>query len=187
MSTPQSPTQQELMEFVDGTLPPERFREIEHMAVTSAAVRREIALHRMMRKSVAGSVTAPGRNFTAGIMTEIVPQRKNSFWLRLAGNSSNIFAMVLVLSLIGIVLTSAPGTQNSGKGIITKTMESYTNAWSSVMDTVSGWGKQYSEPVQQISTTSSGKLMLLALSVFIIFAVLDELFGKRFIQLRNKH
>lgn len=191
MKTPQQgrrPAQQELMEFVDGTLPPDRFREVEQLVSQSRRLQSEVRLLQAMRRTVYEdrSVTV-SKKFTAGVMSEVLPVRQDSLWLRLAKNSSNLFAMVLVLSMIGIVLVSGPGKTQNNSNIFSKTMESYTAAYESAQQNISGWTKQFIQPVDHATSTPSGKFLLIGLAAFIIVVIADEVLGKRFFQARIRH
>ncbi|MFA6470150.1 MAG: hypothetical protein WCW35_14740 [Bacteroidota bacterium] len=182
------PTQQELMEFVDGTLPPQRFREIEFHISNSTQLQNEIALIRAMRTTVhRETLVAPSKRFTEHVMNEILPLEHESLWMRLAKNSSNLFAMVLVLSMIGIVMVSGPGTAKNDTNIVTKSIDSYSAAYNSIMENISGWANQFIQPAQQVTTTSSGKFLLLGLAAFFLFMILDEIVGKKYFHARIKH
>ena len=105
-----NPTEQELMEYVDGTLFPPRFREVEMLAAKSKQIQSEIALLQAIRRSVRSEAAAtPSKHFTEQVMSELFPAKRDSLWYRIVKNSSNIFAMALVLSMVGIVLLSTPG------------------------------------------------------------------------------
>lgn len=183
-----NPTQQELMEYVDGTLAPHRFLEIDQLVSTSRRLQNEVSLMQTMRKTLRNDLLiSPSKTITAKVMAEILHGRQESLWLRLVKNSSNMFAMILVLSLIGIVLVSTPATPKSDTSIFTKSIESYSTAFHSVLESFSQWTKQYTQPVGEITKTSSGKFMLLGLMAFVIFIALDELLGKKYFHARIKH
>ncbi|MFZ4619298.1 MAG: hypothetical protein ACOYNS_01970 [Bacteroidota bacterium] len=186
MNDPRRPTQQELMEYVDGTLDPQRFLEIDHICTNSRKLQREVALLRMMRLSVSRTIIPANRNFAADILSEVDPKRRTSFWYRMADNSSNIFAMVMVLSLVGMVILSVPGAAHTEKSAIAKTMDSYSSVISSTIDGVNNWTKHYAGPVHRINETFSGKLMLIAFGILFLFAAFDEVIGKRFFRVTNK-
>jgi hypothetical protein len=183
-----NPTQQELMEYVDGTLVPQRFREIEILVSQSGHLQHEISLLKAMRRSVQQNMmVSPSKRFTANVMNELLPIKKETFWFQLAKNSSNLFAMILVLSMIGIVLSSGSGGTKNGSNFFTKGVESYSSAYNSVVESVSGWKKQYSQPVGELTKSPSGKFILIGLTAFFLFTIVDELIGKKFFHARIKH
>jgi hypothetical protein len=181
------PTPQELMEYIDGTLAPVRYREVEQLVAQSPRLRSEVTLLQAMRRVVREDTVRPSGNFTAGVMNELLPVRKESLWFRLAKNSSNLFAMVLVLSMIGIVMVSGPGKTQRDADLFSTTVESYATAYNMAVQNVSAWMEQFVRPVNQVAATSSGKFLLIGLGVFFLFVVADELFGKRFFHARIKH
>lgn len=183
-----NPTTQELMEYVDGTLLPQRYREIELLVSRSRHLQQEVSLLRAIRTTVQNDITAtPSKRFTSNVMKEVLPFRKESLWFHVLKNSSNIFAMVLVLSMIGIVLVSGVKSSGSTANPISKSIESYSTAYNSMLDTFSEWSKQYTKPVNQIAQTSSGKFFLIGLIAFFVFIVLDDYFGKKYFHSRIKH
>ena len=175
-----NPTRQELMEFVDGVLTPQRKAEIEYLVRHSTALQNEISLLNAMKKAVQTELTiSPSKNFTAEVMKELLPARQETIAYRLLKNSSNIFAMVLVLSLIGIVLLPSPtpsaGTANS----LSRSLDSFSSFYDSAIRDLSEWTKQYSQPLGEASKTTSGKIAFIALAIFSLFIAIDEIFGKK--------
>jgi len=183
-----NPTLQELMEYVDGTLHPMRYQEIDVMVSKSSHLQKEIALLKAMQKTVRNDIAvSPSKRFVSNVMKEVVPVKEESLWLRALKNSSNLFAMVLVLSMIGIVLVSSPASSSSGSNVLTKNMESYSIAYNSAIETIASWTKQYTHPVNQAAKTTSGKFFLIGLSAFFIFIIVDEFFSKRYFHPRIKN
>lgn len=182
------PTQHELMEFVDGTLLPQRFQEIESMAAQSRTLQHEIAMVTAVRKAVRDQAAIPtSKKFTVNVMNEILPAREASLWFRLAKNSSNLFAMVLVLSMIGIVLVSGPGGSKNEAEQITKSVELYSTVYTSLVEGISDLTKQFSQPVAKVSKSPSGRFMIMGIAAFCLFLALDELLGKKYFRARIKH
>ncbi len=182
-----NPTQQELMEFVDGVLPPPRRREIEQRLESSPRLRQEAALLRAMRNTVRNeTIVRPSKHFTSSVLGEVLPQRNESLLYRLVKNSSNIFAMTLVLSLIGIVLAVNPSDGGSGTDIFSKSIGSYSAAYRSVADRFSLMSEQVIRPVGEASKTFSGKFLYVGIAAFILLIVADEVFGRRYTRIRYK-
>ncbi len=172
---------QELMEYLDGTLNPLRYREIEIMISRSSGLQKEMLLLKAIRTTVRNDIAAvPSKKFTPNVMKGILPVQQESFLFRLVKNSSNLFAMVLVLSMIGIVLVSNPSSSTGSTNALSKSIESYTTTYSSAIETISNWTKQYTHPVNQAVNTSSGKFLMIGLLTFFVFMIVDELFGKRY-------
>lgn len=182
-----NPTHKELMEFVDGTLVPQRFREIDILISQSRHLQREVAMLREMRKVIHnGPAVSPSKKFTAGVMNEILPVQQASFWFRIAKNSSNLFAMILVLSLIGIVLVSGPAGQKNETNLLKKSFESYSSVYNSAVESMSGWTTRYAQPVGELTKSHSGKFMLIGIAAFFIVMAVDELIAKKFFHARIK-
>ena len=183
-----NPTLQELMEYVDGTLHPMRYQEIDVMISTSPRLQKEIALLKAMQRTVQNDVAAkPSKKFISNVMKDVLPLKEESIWERALKNSSNLFATILVLTMIGIVLVSSPTSSGGGSNVLTKKLESYNVAYNSVIETIALWIKQYVHPVNQAAKTASGKFFLIGLSAFFVFMIVDEFFSKRYFHPRIKN
>ena len=174
-----NPTLQELMEYVDGTLEPSRYRDVESMIARSKNLQKEIAMLTAMRTVVRGERIAPSIKFTYEIMKEILPQQNESFWYRLVKNSSNIFAMAVVLTLIAIVLVSSSPASSSTADQISTAFHSFSDGYNAAFDRITSFVQEYTRPLDGIVKTASGKMLFIALFIFALYAVIDELFGKR--------
>jgi hypothetical protein len=183
-----NPTIEELMEYLDGTLTPLRYNEIEVMISKSSGLQKEILLLKAVQKTVRNDIAAsPSRKFTAHVLKEILPVQQESFWLRALKNSSNIFAMVLVLSMIGIVLVSNPSSSTGSTSALSKNIESYSATYNTVIEAFSNWTKQYTHPVNQAVNTTSGKFLIIGLFAFFVLMIIDEFFGNRYFHSRIKN
>lgn len=183
-----NPTMQELMEYVDGTLQPLRYQEVEKLISTSPKLQNEILLLKSMRTAVQNdALVFPSKKFTSHVMKEIIPTQQESFWFQLVKNSSNMFAMVLVLSMIGIVLALGPAGTKNNSNLITKSIESYSSTYNSVVESFSHWTKPYAQPIDHIAKSSSGKFLYLGLAAFFIFMIVDGVLNKKYFHARIKH
>jgi hypothetical protein len=182
-----NPTMQELMEYLDGTLHPFRYHEIDVMISKSSSLQKELLLLKAIQKTVRNDTVVPAsKNFITNVMKEILPVQQESFWFRLVKNSSNMFAMVLVLSMIGIVLVSTPSSWTGSTTTLSKSIESYNTAYNSALETISMWTKHYAQTVNHI-TKSSGKFLYIGIATFFISMIVDSIFGKKYFHVRTKH
>lgn len=191
MKTPQTNStvsEQELMEYVDGLLPPSRRREVETAIAHSQLLQREVSVLRAINTTVQQeTIVSPSKNFTTNLLKDIIPVQKESLLFRVVKNSSSVFAMVLVLSFIGILLSFDSNSISNGSSPIAKSFESYSVAYHSMVESISTVQKQITQPVNDASKTFSGKFLLFGLAGLIVFIVVDEVFGKRYFQARIKH
>jgi len=180
------PTHQELMEFVDGALLPHRQKEVEFLIKNSALLQKEIALLKAIKKVVQTEMTiSPSRSFTNSVMKEILPAHKESFVFRLLKNSSNVFAMVLVLSLIAFILVSPSSSSTTNP--ISQSLDSFSLLYGTIVKQLLNWTSQFSHPLNEAAKTSSGKLIFLALIIFSLFVVVDEIIKRKFFQMKMKN
>lgn len=173
------PTIQELMEFVDGTLDSSRYREVEQSVVRSKNLQREVMILKQMRNAVFNQRVTPSKKFTAEIMNKIMPEREESFWFRIIKNSSNVFAMAVVLLMIGMVLFSTSSSTLPSSHQLSNTVNSFSNAYNSALTQASSFVQEYTSPVSSATKSSSGKMLLIGIFIFSLYIVFDEVIGKR--------
>jgi hypothetical protein len=158
------------------------------MISKSSGLQKEILLLKAIQKTVRNDIAAsPTRKFTVHVMNEILPVQQETFLLRAIKNSSNIFAMVLVLSMIGIALVSNPSSSTGSTSALSKKIESYSATYNTVIEAISNWIKQYTHPVNQAVNTTSGKFFIIGLFAFFVFTIIDEFFGNRYFHSRIKN
>jgi len=182
-----TPSQQELMEFADGTLSPVRYREVEQLVAQSHRLQSEVKLLRSLRRTIQQEAEQPSKKFTENVMFELAPVRQETLWMKIAKNSSSLFAMVLVLSMIGIVFVAGPGKTQSESNLFTKTVESYATAYDTALQNIGVWMQKISQPVNHAASTPSGKFLFIGLAIFFVVVIVDEILGKRFFHARIKH
>lgn len=176
-----NPTQQELIDFIDGILPPHRHGEVERIVSSSPQLQKEVAMFRAIHRTIGqGVLDSPSHKFTSNVLNELLPVKKESMWFRIIKNSSNIFAMLLVLSIIGIAIIVGPSENQRDASLLTRSLESYSVAYNGALQNFSNLSNQFMQPVNHAANTTSGKFFLLGLVIFIIFIVVDDTIGKRY-------
>lgn len=173
-----NPTAQELMEYVDGTLEPSRAQAVEQMITQSKRLQLEIMLLKRMEETIRHTQIVPSKNFTRNVMNEIQPYQE-SFWFRMVNNSSNVFAMVIVLSLVGIVLFSSSGAENVTERQFGNIYNSITGGFHFVYHELTTFINQYSKPFEHAVKTTSGRILFIGLFIFALYIIVDEVFIKR--------
>lgn len=174
------PTYKELLEFIDGTLEPSRYRELDRQISQSVQLQREIALLRKIEHSVRETRSVPNRHFTENVMSEITPTHHMSVWYRMAKNSSNVFALAVVLTMIGFALISTTGNSPSSLAPLVRVMDSAGSTYQSAAQAWTQWMKQAADPIGAAAKTGTGKILLIGSLIFLFYAAIDEMIGKRF-------
>lgn len=166
------------MEYVDGTLDPSRAFHIELMVKQLPQLQNEIAMLKAMGETVKGIQHPVPMNFTRRIMDEILPH-KESLWFRFIKNSSNVFAMVIVLSLIGTVLISSTSSTHSTSDYFITLINSFSPTYNEVYAQLSSSIQQFAQPVNSAVKTPSGKILMVGLIIFSLYVIIDEVISKR--------
>lgn len=174
-------TYQELMEYCDGRMTTDRAREMEQRIAGSPRLQQEVRLIRSLERSVRAEMSAPvPARLRRNVLAAILPARQESFWFRVARNSSGLFAMAIVLTMVGIVIASGPGTGTREHTLIPSAIQSYRTLYDGAVDRIAEWSSRSLQPVSHTVNSPFGKFLLVGLSIFILFIVLDEVVGKRY-------
>lgn len=175
-----NPTLQELMDYVDGTLEPSQAQVIEQMIAHSKRLQYEITLLKTMKETIGHTHIAPSKSFTRNVMNEIQPYQE-SLWFTVIKNSSHAFAMLLVLSLIGIVLFSSPGAESITEKQVSNMYHSIAGSFRSVSQELTVLMTQYSKPFDVVVKTTSGRMLFIGLFIFALYIIVDEVFVKKIV------
>lgn len=175
-----NPAYHELMEYCDGRTSPERAREIEQLIAGSRRLQQEVQLLRSLQHSVQRDVPSPvPARLKRNIMAAVLPQPNETWWYRAARSSSGLFAMALVLAMIGIAVSSGPGAEQHDPSLLSSAFDSYRTVYDGAAERLSAWSVRSLQPVHHAASSPIGRFLLIGLAVFVLFIVVDELIGKR--------
>jgi hypothetical protein len=182
-------TTKQVLQMVDGTLDyASQAQCTSHLAVCQRC-RNEIELQKAITKvSRHQPIANASAGFVRKVMLQIVPERKKSWKTRLVDNLGNIFAMCMVLAILGYAISTpalfqAPeqSTQQSFiPPVVSETYAKITDAFS----------KRAKEATSQLTGskgndgTNMVSLMVLSL---LLLAGIDQFVLKRFVGMRMKH
>jgi hypothetical protein len=177
-----NPTHQELFDYIDGTLPEVRRREIDRMASQYPALRKEIESLTLLDSVIRSGeiLERTSSHFTADVMKDVLPGKSESLLFSVLKNSSNVFAMVIVVALIVISFTLVPNhSVASSSNIISQSMNTFTNLYQSAGNLFSQNTKEYVQPVNTFADKGIGKLLFIGLGVLFGFGLLDDFLRKK--------
>lgn len=175
-----NPAYRELMEYCDGRTSPERTREIEQLIAGSRRLQQEVQLLRSLQHSVQKDVPSPVPvRLKRNIMTAVLSEPNEAWWYRAARSSSGLFAMALVLAMIGIAVSSGAGAEQRDPSMLSTTIDSYRTVYDGAVDHLSAWSVRSLQPINHAASSPFGRFLLIGLAVFVLFIVVDEVIGKR--------
>ena len=176
-----NPTQNEIQQYCDGTLEKQRKVEIDLLIKINSEIAQEVAIFNAVKK-VSKNVLAvrTSNNFTKNVMGSILPVKNESLLLRILNNSSNVFAMFLVVSTIISVFLISP--KQTGEKIVLPGAEQYhtiITSYNKVVDAFSIHSKEIFQPVNSVTGSGTKKMMLTALIIFVCYIILDNAWNKK--------
>jgi hypothetical protein len=168
-----NPTYQELLSYVDGKLEPERRREIEDLIAQSSSLQKEIDILTAMNTVIRQHRLTVSNRFTDNVMNDVLPQTHEALWYRLVKNSSNVFALVVVITMIVFTLMVTSADAPASQSVYIRQLEAFSSSYNRFAQEFTGRLKLVLKPIGNASETSSGKLVVLGTLIFFFYVVID--------------
>lgn len=183
-------TTKQILQFTDGTLDyASQAQCTNHLAICERC-RKEVDFQKALAKvSRRESLEQTSTGFVQRVMARVNPQRQKNWKTTLVDNLGNVFAMAMVLAIVGYAL-STPSLfqmqeQSSEPSLVTQTI---SNAYTSVVHSFAQHTQEATQQVMQSTGSSKGTQMIsLAVLSLLILVVLDQFVIKRFMGMKMKH
>lgn len=182
-------TTKQILEFTDATLDyAAQAQCTSHLAVC-ARCRREVDLQKLVSKvSRQQPVVTTSSGFVHRVMARIVPQPQKAWKTRVIDNLGNVFAMAMVLAVLGYAVTNPSlfrvQEQSSRQSFIP---QSVTDAYAKVVQSFSQRANDATK--QMVSSTGYENAKIISLTIFslLILVALDQFVLKRYLGMKMKH
>lgn len=182
-------TTKQVMQFIDGTLDyASQAQCTNHLAVCERC-RKEVELQKVIAKAARRQpVVHTSSGFLRKIMTRVVPQREKTWKTRLIDNLGNVFAMAMVLAVLGYAITNPAlfkvQEQSSQQSFVSQT---FTDTYTKIIQSFSERANAATKQV--VNSTGAGSNMTILLSVLSLFILvaLDQFVLKRYMGIKMKH
>jgi hypothetical protein len=183
-------TTKQILQFTDGTLDyVSQAQCTKHLAICERC-RKEIDLHKAISRIARHQPPIqPASGFVERVMAHVVPQRQKSWKTRLVDNLGNVFAMAMVLAVLGYAVSNPSlfhiqaQQESTTTTIIPQTVsDTYTKFIQSI-------GRQAGDATKQVFTSSSresNNIVSLTILSILILGALDQLVLKRYMGVRMK-
>jgi len=182
-------TTKQILQMVDGTLDyAAQAQCTSHLAVCERC-RKEIEFEKAVARTARHQpVARTSAVFAGNVMLRVVPGLKKSWKTRVVDNLGNIFAMCLVLAILGYAVSTPALYQAPDE----TTQQSFippvvSDAYGKIVDTFS---RRANEATSQIVNSKSGdstKMVSLMILSLLLLAGIDQFVVKRFVGMRTKH
>ena len=182
-------TTKQIMQVIDGTLDyASQTQCTSHLAVCERC-RHEIDFQKAIaRVSRHQPVITTSAGFAARVMAVIVPAGQKSWKTRLVDNLGNIFAMCLVLAILGYAVSTPAifqaSDQSTQQSIVPQVV---SDTYAKIVDSFSKHANDATKQVVSSSGNNSAKMISLTLISLLVLAGIDQFVLKRFIGMRMKH
>jgi anti-sigma factor RsiW len=182
-------TNKQIVQFTDGTLDyASQAQCTGHLAICERC-RKEIELQKTIAKIARHQLAAqPASSFVQRVMAQIIPQPQKSWKTRLVDNLGNVFAMAMVLAILGYAVSNPSlfqlQQQSSQPSIIPQVV---TDTYVKLVQSIS---QRTNEVTQQVATSTgreNSNMISLTIVSLLILAAIDQFILKRLMGLRMKH
>lgn len=174
------PTYHELLEYVDGTLEPSRYNELKQDIERSPQLQKEIELIGAMNAVVRHQPVNTSAHFTAALLREVLPPKHESLWFRIIKNSSNVFAMMMVLAMTGFTVMASSGNGTPRTTPLSQGLDSFSVLYRSLVQQFSQILDRSMPPSLGTSESISLEVLFIGGLIFFFYAAVDDLLGRRF-------
>ncbi len=182
-------TTKQILQFTDGALDyASQAQCTQHLAVCERC-RKEIDLQKAISKIARHQPPIQATSgFVQRVMAHIIPQQQKSWKTKLIDSLGNVFAMAMVLAILGYAI--------SNPSLFQIQQQSKTQSFipQSVSDTyakfIQSVGQQAGEATQQVMKSTgrdNSNMISLTILSLLILGALDQFVLKRYLGMRMKH
>ncbi len=146
---------------------------------------REVAIQRSLARATKDApVVKTSAAFTRKIMESVDPGSRQTWLFRLLGGTGNVFAMVLVLAIIGYALVFSPGTSgaSSEPSAMSKLLTEYYGQLQQVLVQASSTTKGI---IASKAPAEESKIFIMMIASVLVLLLLDRFVLGRFLRTRH--
>jgi anti-sigma factor RsiW len=182
-------TTKQVLQFVDGTLDyASQAQCTNHLAVCERC-RKEVDFQKAIAKtSRRQPVVRTSSGFVRRVMTRVVPQHEKTWKARVIDNLGNVFAMAMVLTILGYAITNPSlfkvQEQSSQQSVIP---QSVSAVYAKIVQSVAERADVATKQVLTSTGTEGNKIILLTVVSLFILVALDQFVLKRYIGMKMPH
>lgn len=179
-------TQEEIDGLSDGSLNPEHRARVETHVAACARCARELRLQQNLGKAIAQlPLEKTSVEFTGRLMERILSSQKATVWSRLLLHAGNVFAMMLVLGVIGYVLTTPKlFVKSEQPSAVTKAFKPFQQFYSDARSFLTSRSEQLNQGVLGTSSPHAFRLLTFALITLVVLGAFDRYVIRRIMHLK---
>lgn len=164
----------QILHFVDGAADyATQAQCTNHLAVCERC-RKEVEIQKNLSKSARKNPYATSLRFTERVMTRVAPQPGFSWTTKILNNVANVFAMMLVLGVLGYAISSTSSFKLEGSPEFSSLSKSFTDSYTKLKESVQQRTNDLTVKVQPVSSSRSQRFVIFALFALITLGVVDR-------------
>jgi hypothetical protein len=182
-------TTKQILQLVDGTLDyASQAQCTSHLAVCEQC-RKEVGLQKAISKVAHHQpLIRTSAGFVQTVMRRVVPAHQKSWKTKVVDNLGNIFAMAMVLTVLGYAISSPSlfkmQEEPSQPSVVTQTI---SDTYAKFVQTFSQRANDATQKLVSSSSTEGSKIVSMTLISLLILAGLDQFVFKRITGIKMKH
>ncbi|MBI3586026.1 MAG: zf-HC2 domain-containing protein [Ignavibacteriales bacterium] len=180
---------EQVFRYVDGTVQSAERQQLEEHLSYCSRCRREIDLQKNLgRVAQKLPLVKPSARFTERVMTSVLPKSQPTWVTKIINNLGNMFAMILVLGVLGYVLFSPSlkiQTQSSQPSQYSEALKTFSGFYEKFSKAMTTQSAQLTKGVATNSSEGGTKILVFTLVCLIVLGTLDKFVLQKKIRLKS--
>lgn len=176
-------TTEQLFQYVDGTLQDSERPPLESHLSLCLRCRREVEFQRTLAGVTRGlPLVKPSARFTERVMTSVLPKPQPSWVAKIMNNLGNVFAMMLVLGVLGYVLFSPSlksDIQPSQPSQLSEALKTFSGFYNKFSNAIAHQSTQLTKGTAANSSGEGTKILLFTIVCLVVLASFDKFIIQR--------
>ena len=164
----------QILQFVDGTADyATQAQCTNHLAVCERC-RREVEIQKRLSKVARQNVYRTSARFTERVMSRVAPQLHLSWMNRLLNNLSGVFAMMLVLGVLGYAISSTSGFESAANPELSSLTKSFTDSYAKLKESIHEETNKWTDKVTPPTSGRSQRFVIFAFFALLALGIVDR-------------
>lgn len=167
-------TMTQILQFIDGTADyAAQAQCTNHLAVCERC-RREVEIQKRLSKVARQNVHRTSARFTEQVMSRVAPQLRLSWTAKLLNNLANVFAMMIVLGVLGYAISSTSSFKSEASPELSSLTKSFTDSYAKLKESIQQETNKWTDKVAPPSSGRSQRFVIFAFLTLLALGIVDR-------------
>ena len=167
-------TMAQILQFIDSTADyATQAQCTNHLAVCERC-REEVEMQKRFSKIARENPYSLSTRFTERVMSRVAPQAGLTWTTRILNNVANVFAMMIVLGVLGYAISSTSNFKLESSPEFSTLTKSFTDSYSKLKQSVQQQTNEWTVKAQPASSNRSQRFVIFAFLALLALGVVDR-------------